>query len=255
MAETDVTEDSAVSHEDQLRQQLLRRIGVAGLSIIGLVAALAIFDAVYVPESQTAVLVAEPPPVAPAAPLPVSPEPPPAEEKVAEAPPAEPAVIEEKKEEAPKAAENKVAETKSAETKPTVAAAPERTSLPSAPPLRERPLTKSAVAQPASIKSATHEPAAPPPAKALQQAQQRPTPTRPLTQMEESNRRYLVQMGVFNNVANAEELRSKLEKAGIPSQIEARVQVGPFNNKLEAENAQKKLAELGLQGLLVSARK
>ncbi len=62
-------------------------------------------------------------------------------------------------------------------------------------------------------------------------------------------------MGVFSNITNAEELKGRLDKAGIPAHIEARVQVGPFKNKTEAEAAQKKLAELGLSGLLLSPRK
>ncbi|HWT54202.1 MAG TPA: SPOR domain-containing protein, partial [Rhodocyclaceae bacterium] len=74
---------------------------------------------------------------------------------------------------------------------------------------------------------------------------------RPLTQ----GQGYLVQMGVFSNIANAEELKGRLDKAGIPAHIEARVQVGPFRNKAEAEAAQKKLSEMGLSGLLLSPRK
>jgi cell division protein FtsN len=62
-------------------------------------------------------------------------------------------------------------------------------------------------------------------------------------------------MGVFSNIANAEELKVRLDRAGIPAHIEARVQVGPFRNKAEAEAAQKKLADMGLSGLLLSPRK
>ena len=61
---------------------------------------------------------------------------------------------------------------------------------------------------------------------------------------------------MFNNVANAEELRAKLELAGIPAQIEARVKVGPFATREEAEVARKKLASLGLDpGYLTATRK
>jgi DedD protein len=82
-------------------------------------------------------------------------------------------------------------------------------------------------------------------------------PVPPLAQQQSlvNRRNYLVQMGVFSNIANAEDLKRRLDKAGIPAQIEARVQVGPFKNKTEAEVAQKKLAEMGLSGLLVSPRK
>jgi DedD protein len=72
----------------------------------------------------------------------------------------------------------------------------------------------------------------------------------------ETARQFLLQMGVFSSVANAEELRARLELAGVPTQIEARVQVGPFASRQEAEQARDKLKELGLEpGLVVAARK
>jgi DedD protein len=67
---------------------------------------------------------------------------------------------------------------------------------------------------------------------------------------------FVVQLGVFNNVSNAEELRTKLRSAGIPSQLETRVQVGPFANKEDAIKAQEKLRMLGLgSGMLVLPKK
>lgn len=238
--------------EDQLRQRLLRRIGLAGVVIVALISSLAIFDAVFVDPPA-------PPPVAvEAAPVAVNPDPLPAmpaepaepiaatptvEEKVAEAaPPPEAA-----KETPPPAAKppaNAIKEiTKPAprsEGKPAPVAAPERTaapSLPPPPPVREPLVSKPVIAQPANPRPVAT------------------APIRPLTGADEASRRYLVQMGVFSNVANAEELKARLDKAGIPTQIEARVQVGPFANKAEAEAAQRKMAAMGLNGLLVSGRK
>jgi DedD protein len=267
MAETDVSNDTGSQDEEVLRHRLLRRIAIAGVSIISLVAGLAIFDANYVPDSPTAVMVSAPKPAEPAAPLPVSPEPPApavAVEKPAEAE----KVAEESKPAETKTAETKPAETKVAETKShpaeskaakaALATPPEMTSAPIMAPVRERPLTKPAVAQNVSAKPSSAGPIAPEPAKVLANDARHAPPTRPLSQMantDEANRRFLVQMGVFSNVSNAEELRAKLEKAGIPAQIEARVQVGPFASRAEAEAAQKKMTELGLSGLLVSARK
>lgn len=64
-----------------------------------------------------------------------------------------------------------------------------------------------------------------------------------------------MQLGVFNNQSNAEELRTKLALAGIPSQVEMRVQLGPFKNKEEALQAQQKLRTLGLApGMLIPPR-
>ena len=67
---------------------------------------------------------------------------------------------------------------------------------------------------------------------------------------------YVLQLGVFNNTANAEELFAKLKKHGIPAQIESRVQVGPFNSAAEADAARAKLKALGMDsGLLIPLRK
>lgn len=67
---------------------------------------------------------------------------------------------------------------------------------------------------------------------------------------------FLVQVGVFYSLDNAEELRRKLADAGIPAQIEARVQVGPFATRAEAAAAQKKLKSLGMDpGMLLPARR
>ena len=69
---------------------------------------------------------------------------------------------------------------------------------------------------------------------------------------------YALQVGVFDNAANAENLRAKLERNGVPSSIsiEARVQVGPFRTQEGADAARAKLKELGLDGgLLVTIKK
>ena len=67
---------------------------------------------------------------------------------------------------------------------------------------------------------------------------------------------FLLQLGVFNNTTNAEELRTKLELNGIPAQIESRVQVGPFKSRLEAEQVRNKLKQLGMEpGMLVATKK
>jgi cell division protein FtsN len=65
---------------------------------------------------------------------------------------------------------------------------------------------------------------------------------------------FLLQLGVFSNAGNAEELKGRLKLAGIPAQLETRVQVGPFSSREEALKAQEKLKKLGLGGgMLVPA--
>jgi DedD protein len=227
---------------DLTRQRLLRRIAMAGVLIVALVASLAIFDAVFVnpPEPEAAdeaapaqVASVSVPPLeerglekaeeaaAEAPPEPASPEPAPPPENV-EAPKPEP--------EPAKPAAKAKSETRPITQPPVKTAAkpvptvPEGTGSPSVPPPPQPPAARV------------------PPA---------PAPARPLT----PGQGYLVQMGVFSNIANAEELKVRLDRAGIPAHIEARVQVGPFRNKAEAEAAQKKLADMGLSGLLLSPRK
>lgn len=113
---------------------------------------------------------------------------------------------------------------------PEVKAVPERTAAPSAP----RPPQ----VQPAPVAAPPH----------------RAPASRPVTQAVE--RRYALQMGVFGNMANAEDLRAKLVANGIPATIEARVSVGPFRTRQEVDAARAKLKELGLDdGLLITIKK
>lgn len=229
--ETSSTDDSA------LKRRLLNRIAVAAVVMVGLLGSLAIFDAINAPVAPGPVRTAAAPPTeAPAA----------RPEAATEAKPAEaPAVV--------------------AKAEPPAPAVPEGTSSPGAPPLQplpaEKPLTKPATGRAASLRPSEPVPPAaapaarPDPARELAAAPapRRTTPSRPLTQAAE--RQYALQMGVFNNVANAEDLRAKLELNGIPATIEARVQVGPFASREEAEAARAKLKELGLDGGLLLTMK
>ncbi|MDB5816299.1 MAG: sporulation related domain protein [Rhodocyclales bacterium] len=66
---------------------------------------------------------------------------------------------------------------------------------------------------------------------------------------------FFVQVGVFTNPGNAEELSAKLKAAGIPTQVETRVQVGPFKSRQEAIAAQARLKSLGMDaGMVVPAK-
>jgi DedD protein len=56
-----------------------------------------------------------------------------------------------------------------------------------------------------------------------------------------------VQLGVFNTVANAENLRQKMQAQGVPVVVEARVHVGPFATRAEADEARAKLKALGIE--------
>lgn len=232
--------------EEALKRRLLGRLAIAGGLVVVLLAGLAVMDHMSrAPE-------VEPPKVASAS-GPIEPAETPAE--------------------------------KPAESTGDATAVPEKgdavtdSDTTSAPPLNDehpaKPLTVPAEARTASMRPS---PEASVPSRGPEPAQRIPQrspvvadghhapASRPLTQpgpiaaqpaqVTEANRQFVVQMGVFNNIANAEELRAKLELAGIPAQIEARVKVGPFATREEAEAARKKLAALGLDpGYLTATRK
>jgi len=244
MAETNATRQ-ALDDDQALRKRLLMRVAVASTVMAGLLGGLMVFDAFFVKPER------EPPTRIATAPTPIQ------EPKPTEAP------AEEKL--APAEAQTEPEKTAESSTPVEVAAEPERSAAPtgSLPPAKaERRLTVPARAQAAMMRptesAVTARPAPEtevarvvPPAVAKET-----TPMRPIAQAIEASRRFLVQIGVFNSVANAEELRAKLELAGIPTQIEARVQVGPFATRKEAEQARDKLKDLGIEpGLVMTARK
>jgi cell division protein FtsN len=241
--ETDSTADTA------LKRRLLNRIAVAAVVMVGLLGSLAIFDALNAPEPAPAKMAAAPEPA------------PPKEEVATQEKPAEPAA-------APLAAPAAEAKPEPAQVaKAGEESVPEGTASPGAPPLQplppEKRLTKPATGRTASMRPsepvppATSPAARPDPARELAQAPTTPRrapASRPITQAGE--RQYALQMGVFGNLANAEDLRAKLELNGIPSSIEARVHAGPFKTREEAELARAKLKELGLDGgLLLTLKK
>jgi DedD protein len=223
--------DTASTDDDTLRKRLLSRIAVAGVAILGLLGGLAVHDA-------------------------LNKSPAPALPKMAAAPtePAEPI--------APvvKAEEEKLAEENVVEEKTEAEAVPERTETALAPLRLAKPLTPPASARPTGIKPPPPvvAPVKPETARAIARVMpEHATPahapaSRPLAQVAEGARRLLVQVGVFGNHANAEELVARLRQAGIPAHIESHVQIGPFASRAEADAARTKLQALGIDdGLLV----
>lgn len=249
--------------DEALKKRLISRIAVAGVMVVALLGGLAVFDALNV----------KPPPV-PEEPEQVAkapePEPAKAEEKPGEAKPEEAKAEEAKAEEKPgEKLADAAAKPEEAKPEPPAPAAvpslPERTASVAAPAPRPlRPLTAPATARPAAIRPS--EPAGHPRIEPEREIARTPEPaspvtrhapaSRPLTQATAGTRQYVVQMGVFSNLANAEELRAKLELAGIPAQIEARVQVGPFRSRAEADAAREKLRAMGMEtGILTAIRR
>lgn len=255
MTDPDNTSRPIPSEDDEaLRQRLVKRAALAGVAVLALVGGLFLFDALYVSPSPQVAVAPEPSPVAEQAQDQLAE---PAAETVAE----EGKTLEPTTEATGEAGEAPPAPV--AASQPEVAAEPEVSAAPTGTlpqEKTERPPTAPARARMAHMRpTPLPVPVKPEPVRELSEA---PTPasqppaSRPIARAAAGSGHFLVQMGVFNNMVNAEELRAKLELAGVPTQIEARVQVGPFATRQEAEQAREKLKELGLEtGLVVAVRK
>lgn len=227
-----------------LKRKLLGRIAFAVVILAGLLASLAAFDRMNAPEPAPEQRASAPQSPAPAVPATV----PPASDTI-----------------------------KSQQNRPDVAppdavveaapvAVPEGSATPqsAAPPViqAEKPLTRPATGRHALMRApdvaAAPQPRSdqargPAPSRPVSPAPRGSEPTRPLAQG--TDRPFALQVGVFSDLANAEELRARLEMAGIKASIEARVQVGPFATRAEADAARAKLRELGLADTLLLSTK
>ena len=222
--------------DDDIRRGLLRRVAVAGVVVVMLLGGLAVFDAMNAPPKEPATDVAVTTPST-------------ADDSKDATPERQLEAVEPKEKTEPGVQEEKVAD-----AMPT---APERTTAPeSAGSISQsKPATPSASLRPASIRPSEG-------VISLQRGEattriesvggKHAPPSRPLSRAAEASRQYVLQMGVFSNLANAEELRAKLELAGIPTHVEARVHVGPFASRAEAEAAKEKLRDIGMDGGLLT---
>ena len=236
-----------------LKRRLLGRIVFAVVILAGLLASLAVFDRMNAPgpaPEKTAIASPAPTPAVPA-PRPQVTDTIKSEQSRPDAP-----------------AEESLASTPAA-TVPEGSATPQGSAPPAGP--GEKPLTRPATGRHALMRSP--EAAAPPPpradmreppparsAAAAGAAPRSPEPAqavRPLSRATErpAEKPLALQLGVFSDLANAEELRAKLEKAGIKATIEARVSIGPFATRAEADAARAKLRELGIDEALLVGMK
>ena len=226
----------------EVKRKLAWRMGFAGLMIVGLLGALALFDRLSSPGES------EPAPPQFSEPVPVA-------KKVTTQPvtPAEPAP-EVVKEAAPEPAKETPPPESTAA--PVDRAAP-RADRPARPEVAAQPAAPRAAAAPSRSPASTPRPASAAPARsesvprgeAQSAAEPAAAPTPPRLFAG-----YAVQAGVFADPRRAEELHARLVLEGIPSTIEARVQVGPFSSRAEAEAARDKLKAMGIDGVLLPPR-
>lgn len=110
------------------------------------------------------------------------------------------------------------------------------------------PANQAADIVPESTGGASKAPVKPAPRPSGEQpttpASSKPTPSTAATS------RYVVQLGVFTSIDNAQALQAKLKEQGIPTTLETRVIVGPFRERAEADAAREKLQALGISGLV-----
>lgn len=65
---------------------------------------------------------------------------------------------------------------------------------------------------------------------------------------------FVVQLGMFSSVDNAQSLLERLRAQGVPAYLETRVVVGPFRDRAEAEAAQRKLQATGVSGVIAQRK-
>jgi len=264
-------QDTAPDDDKALKRRLLIRIAVAGTVIVALLGGLAVIDTLHSERTakaparpgQPATVTAASGPQSDAASEKTAPQPvatqsdegiirpgdqaAPEEEKAAK-PPAEGTVAlpapPEPERGPTRPAEARIASLRPAESPPPARRAEREVTALAAPATPRVPATSSAAAT------------APPLAPAQPAVARHAPPSRPLSRLAESSSQYVLQLGVFSNLANAEELRARLELAGVPAHLEARVQVGPFATREEAAQAQEKIRALGLEpGLVVAVKR
>lgn len=229
-----------------LKSQLLGRIGFSVIVLAALLASLVVFDLVNTPESLPEKNTSGSPGPAPTAAIPAS---------------SAPDTIK---------SEQTRSEAVLVDTSPAASAAaiPEATATPStvvAPAGQvEKTLSRPATGRHALMRAPETAVTGPSPADPTRGAvpsrpQSKAAPNSPgndsvsasPSRSPTAERPFALQLGVFSDLANAEELRARLEKAGIKASIEARVRVGPFATRAEADAARAKLRELGVEDALL----
>lgn len=216
-----------------LKRRLIGRIGIAVVVLAGLLVSLAVFDRLNAPEAP--------------------------ENPAASAPPRRTPAVDTIKSETTRP-DTGATDPVTAATVPEGSAGP-RSTVPLAGS-GDKPLTVPATGKHALMRApdpvvpaATRPDLARPPAATapITPGSAPLSQSRPLAQTAE--RPFALQLGVFSDVANAEELRAKLEKAGIRASIEARVRVGPFATRAEADTAREKLRQLGISEAVLLSMK
>jgi DedD protein len=221
--------EAGAADEQQLKQRAMRRLAVA-LGLIALaIAGLAVLDRyssspapeAHSPGNEPPAIAALPPP------KPIAPPPNAGEQPAAALPPPPPPRVEDDAPGPDRPPVSHPSKAPAAASGQKDAAAPDQAPVQAAKP----PSPAATPAAPSTAASA--------PTVALGPA---PTPG------------YVVQLGMFTNVENAQGLLERLKSQGVPAYLETRVVVGPFRDKAEADAAQRKLQAGGISGVIAQRK-
>jgi DedD protein len=231
--------EAAAADEQQLKQRAMRRLAVA-LGLIALaIAGLAVLDRYNgsSPATETRSPGTEPPAIAALPPpKPIAPPPNASDSPAAALPPPPPPKVEDDSQIPSRPPVSQPERAPAPASAQKEAANPEKPA-PSAPAAKQ-PATPAAAA-PAAPAAA---PSAAPGTPAAAAVAPPPTPG------------YVVQLGMFTNVDNAQGLLEHLKAQGVPAYLETRVVVGPFRDKAEADAAQRKLQAGGIAGVIAQRK-
>jgi len=139
---------------------------------------------------------------------------------------------------------------------PIVTAPPPSVAPPLEPPAEESPQVAAPemAAPPPPVMGVLPQPPAPAaPPREPRPAKTEPAPAAPPAKPVVPGKGYVVQLGVFSNPENAQELVERLRRQGISAHTETRVQVGPFRSRAEADKARAELGKLGYTAVVAPA--
>jgi DedD protein len=220
--------------QQQLKKQLLWRLGIAGTLIAGVLGAISWLDR----EEKNLPPEVQIPQIAPAA----------SSVSVITTPTSAPI------ETTPEVASTPAA-TEVPTPVPTVTAAPRSQPAPNqsqVEPISNIPkrITETSLTKSPKVAAPTELPAEPKLKLNTTESGLTAVPRAPFPAASNTQLGYSVQAGVFLHSNNAEKLLAQIQAAGIPAYLETRVQIGPFKTKAEAEAAVKKLRKLGIEPIV-----